>query len=262
MIHEDLPRVYTRGAGHERLVTRAEAASALGYSITSMAAVMRRSPQRWPRPVALLRHGRVWQLLWDLDELEAAAPRAEPGARLGSVATITDPDGILTCLECGGRYRSLGAHLARAHDMTGAEYRERHRLPATGALMADAGRAEQSVRMYAEIAEDPDAIAHLAPYQDRGRLDRMRAEGVESIRRTVGYESVRASRRPGQRYAAQVMAGSRLARLDERVRARGFDGVLGAVRATMHLSGRRAAEVTGLSATSVYRYRARLRGGT
>lgn len=249
----DVPRLITRPAG-SRLVTRKEAATALGYSVNSLATVMSRHPERWPRPAALLRVGRVWQLLWDLDELQAAAPSNAAAARLGRVATVSDPkDGAITCLECGQRYRNLGRHLHHAHAMSAAEYRAAHQLPASGALMADAQRAEARARM---LDED---TSHLDAYRDPERLDQLRVDAVESLRETADYELVRAARLPGRRYAAQVMQGNRRAALDERVRAHGgWDGIEDAIASTRHLTVKAAAKATGMSETSVRRWRTTL----
>ncbi len=47
----------------------------------------------------------------------------------------TTPDGRLICEECGQAFASLGGHL-KAHDMTGAEYKEAHNLPRRQPLVA------------------------------------------------------------------------------------------------------------------------------
>jgi len=224
----------------------------LGYSQKSLATLMSRYPDRWPRPAALLRVGRVWQLLWDMDELLEAAPATAADARLGGASTISDPDGAITCLECRQRFRNLGRHLSHAHAMTADEYRAAHQLPATGALMADAQRSEGRARML-----DTDT-SHLDAYRDPEHLDELRVGAVESLRETADYERVRAARLPGRRYAAQVMSGRRRTILDDRVCEHGWDGLEAAIAGTRHLSVREATEATGLSETSLRRWRDKL----
>lgn len=245
-------------AGERRLVTRAEAAVALGYSPRSLATVMSRHRDRWPAPVGRRRVGRVWQHLYDLDEMLAAAPPARPDrdAPLTSAATISDPDGLLTCLECEGRYRSLGRHLAAAHAMTGAEYREAHQLPATGALWADGLRADAQARQRAALVEDPDHLAHLTPYQTPQWARRIAASAAEPLDRTRGYDLVRLHRLPGQRHAVRQMVAARLARLDRAAQEHGYRDLADAIAATRTLTAAEAARRIGVSPQTVRRRRA------
>ena len=138
--------------------------------------------------------------------------------------------------------------------MTGDEYREAHRLPATGALAADGVRAAIGDRMRQVIADDPHALDHLNV--SREFLDAIRSP--ERVSETRAYESVRVRQLRGQRYAVQVMAGRRRAIQDEALRRRGYDGLDGAIRATAHLSVREAAAATGLGQTTIRRWRTRL----
>lgn len=254
---DELPRLIERPHG-SRLVTRTEAAELLGYSPTSMATVMGRDPQRWPRAVALERHGRVWRMLWDADELLSAAPPASTIERRGGTATISDADGLLTCLECGRRFRSLGRHLQAAHDLGAGEYRQRHHLPATGALSADGVREGQSERQQDRLTDDPDAFAHLEPYQQHEHLNQLRAAAIESHRSTVGSQLVRAHRLPGQHYAVQVMLARRWERLEGLARAAGFQSLGAAIQETADLSAAAAARHIGIAASTVTRWRAKL----
>lgn len=246
----DLPRLAVRPPG-SRLVTRAEAATALGYSAKSLASLMSRHPDRWPEPVALLRVGRVWRMLWDLDALLALSPQST-GREARSRPTVSDSDGILTCLECGRRYRALGAHLRRAHDMTAAEYRDTHQLPRTAALAADSTRTLGRERM---LAED---TSHLDAYRTRDRLAELLPAGIASARQTRDYEVVREHRLPGQRRAAQVMQARRAEALEARALARGYRSVADGIEQTREMPTRAAAAALGISATSVLRWRARL----
>lgn len=256
MSTDDLPRLVERPHG-SRLVTRVEAAALLGYSVKSMATVMSRDPARWPRPAALLHSGRVWLMLWDADELVAAAPQASATTRRGSASTISDSDGLLTCLECTRRFRSLGRHLQAAHGVTAAEYRQRHHLPATGALSADGMREDTSNRQRARLAGDPAAFDHLRPYQDGNRLDQIRETAIEAHRGTMSTDLVRTHRLAGQRYAVQVMAASRRERLDEIARRAGFGSMDAAVRETADLALKSAARRIGVGPSTVARWRAK-----
>lgn len=252
----DLPRLLERPHG-SALLTRVEVADLLGYSRSSMATVMGRDPGRWPRPAALLRRGRVWVMLWDADEIAAAAPSASATERRGSVATISDPDGLLTCGECGRRFRSLGRHLQAAHDLTGAEYRERHQLPAGGALSADGVRQDASDRQRAALADDPAVFDHLAAYRGAEYLDTIREAAIDAHHDTRSRDVVAAHRAPGQRYAVQVMAARRRARLDEVAQRAGFTSLQHAIEATTGLSSREAGRRIGIGASSVLRHRRR-----
>jgi len=247
---DDLPRLVARQSG-SRLVTRREAADDLGYSAASLATLISRYPQRWPRPAAMLRVGRVWQMLWDLDELQSAVPPLRE-SRIGRGSTVSESDGIIRCLECGLRFRNLGRHLNAAHDMTAAEYRSAHQLPATAALMADAQRAQGHDRMM-----DAD-IAHLAKFRTPEHLNQMRAAAIESIRVTEDYAAVRAARAAGRRYAVQVMHGKRMLAIDDKARQAGYEGIDDAIRATQALAGTAAAAKIGIGHTTVLRRRAQL----
>jgi len=244
---DGLPRLMERPAG-STLVTRGEAGAMLGYSATSLATLMHRHPDRWPDPVALLRVGRVWQKLWNAAELRAAAPPTQATERRGARATVSDPDGLLTCLECNIRLRGL----------TAAEYRERHRLPATGALQADGLRQAGSERQRAILADDPAALDHLRPWQDPSHLDAIRSAAVETHHETRGRPLVRAHRAPGQRAGVQAMLDSRQAKLDATAVAAGYESLEDAVRRTADLSAREAAARVGVGESTVRRWRAKL----
>lgn len=252
----DLPRLLEREHG-SRLVTRTEAAEMLGYSPRSMATVMSRDPGRWPRPAALLRRGRVWLMLWDADEILAAAPPATASERAGSVATISGPDGLLTCLECGRRFRALGRHLHVAHSLTAIEYRARHGLPATGALASDGMRQAGAQRQHARLADDPTALDHLRPYREAAHLDRQREAAIEAHRDTMSRDVVREHRLPGQRYAVQVMAGRRRERLDEIAQRAGFASIEAAISETRSMTAKAAGRRIGIGASTVARWRAK-----
>jgi hypothetical protein len=139
------------------LVSRAEAATALGYANRhTLGTVMRTEPHRWPAPVACRLQPR--EPLWDLDELRAAD---RPAGQLGRAATISDPDGVIACLECGRRLRNLGPHLASAHGLDAVAYRARHDLPATAALTADQTRAVMRTKALQAMRADPTILPRL-----------------------------------------------------------------------------------------------------
>jgi len=259
MTDRDLPRLLERPHS-SRLLTRDEVADRLGYSRTSMATVMSRDPQRWPRPAAMLRRGRVWVLLWDADEIDAVAPPATATQRRGARATVSDSDGLLTCLECGRRYRSLGRHLHAAHQLSAAEYRARHDLPATAALRADGDRERSAQYWRQRLAVDPTAVDHLQPWNRPDHLDAIRPKAIEVHRSTRELEIVRAHRAPGQRYAVQAMLARRRARLDDLARAAGYPDFAAAIEAMRDLPATEAARRIGCGASTVRRYRARRPG--
>ncbi len=244
-----------------RLGTRAQAAAEVGYSAASLATVMRRNPGVWPSPVGRWKRGRTWVLLWDLDEIVAAAPPATAVTRRLSMPTVSGGDGLLTCLECGRVLRALGRHLRQAHGLTAEEYRARHQLPAGAALVSDGQRERLGALMADRMAKDPDALSHLTRYQDKERLDGMRVEAITSLRQTQDYEIVRQHRAPGREHAAARMAAVRRDMLQLRLREAGFADVEDAIARTAHMSVADAAAATTLGRTSIRRWRQRLNQG-
>ena len=242
-----LPRLPQRPEG---VVTRRELAAALGYSETSMAMTLARHPE-WPGPVALVQHPvhRQWVLVYDLAAMLEAVPAATAVTRAGARPRVSEPDGVVVCLECGRRLRALGRHLQAAHDLTAQEYRDRHRLPSTAALMADGVRERQSERM-----RDEDT-SHLAQWQTRDHLDSIRDTAAQKA--TADFELVRAHRLPGRQRAAKVMQERRRQILEDKVRAHGYDGLDDGIRRTMHLTTYAAAEALGIGPNTVTRHRRR-----
>lgn len=240
-----------------RLVTRAEAAEALGYSLSSLATMMSRNPDRWPAPVSHRKNrasrGRV--LLYDLDELISVAGfKGARSTRIGDGTSIADDDGLLTCLECGRRFRGLGSHLRRAHEITGDEYREAHGLPAMAALSSDdTRRRSQEIGLARKEAGE---LEYLAPYQTAERAREIGGRpGVDVSADSRDHEAVRRNRRPGQERAVIRMVGARMAKLEQAARDHGYDGVDDAVEKTLHLSAKAAARATGLSPQTITRRR-------
>lgn len=238
------------------LITRAEAAELLGYSLATLATYMARDPEAWPRPI-----GKRGQAnLYDREALLAAARPAHSSVgddRLGAASSISDPDGLITCLYCGHRARNLGQHLKHRHQVSARDYRVEHKLPATGALMADGVREANSRRQRERLDAEPTALDHLRPYHCSEWTTAIAREAAETIRETSGYETVRARHAPGRRAGVEAMAAARARQLAAKVVARGFESVGEAIEATRSLPVREASARTGLSATTVRRWRQR-----
>ncbi|WP_197370976.1 MucR family transcriptional regulator, partial [Streptomyces clavuligerus] len=171
-----------------RPVTRREAEPLLGYAPGSLKAVMQQQRGRWPAPVACRVRGRA--LLYDLEELRAVAARGGDGRsrRPGGA----DADGLVTCLSCGRRFRSLGPHLARAHHTTAAEYRAEHRLAATTALMATDVRTALSRARTSAMADDPSLVTRMRSATPP--LKELTRRATEARSGTDGLPAVRAAR--------------------------------------------------------------------
>ncbi|MBP2333277.1 MucR family transcriptional regulator [Corynebacterium freneyi] len=101
----------------------------------------------------------------DLAEPEVGSPSGH--GRYG----VLDVDGDrVLCHECGGWYRSVGAHVGRAHDLAAREYKIRHGLPLGTALVApdvSAARSRHATERVGteawkrlESRRDPTAASH------------------------------------------------------------------------------------------------------
>ncbi|GAA1553566.1 MucR family transcriptional regulator [Streptomyces globosus] len=236
-----------------RLVTRREAEPLLGYAPSSLKAVMQQQRDRWPDPVACRVKGRA--LLYELEALEAVARSGGVRSRRPAGA---DADGLVTCLSCGRRFRSLGPHLARAHHMTAAEYRAEHRLPATTALMATGVRVALSQARTAAMADDPELLGRMqAAALPRQELARRSAESRVG---TDALPAVRAARAAGARRTLPAAQQARRAALEARAQAAGFASMAAAIEATRHLPSRAAATQLGIGASTVKRWRRRASG--
>ncbi len=235
-----------------RLVTRREAEPLLGYAPGSLKAVMQQQRGRWPAPVACRIRGRA--LLWDLGELQAAARK---GTGLGSRRPDgAGPDGLVTCLECGRRFRSLGPHLARAHGITAAAYREQHHLPASTALMATATRGTLSAVRLEAIRENPDLLDRMtSATPPPEELNRRSAEARAG---TNDLPAVRAARRRGWDVSVRRAYQVRQERREQAARSAGYTSWAEAVNATRHLSERQAASLLSVGKTTIQRWRARV----
>ncbi|MEE1737030.1 MucR family transcriptional regulator [Streptomyces sp. BE147] len=238
----------TRAGSASRLVTRREAEPLLGYAPSSLKAVMQQQRGRWPDPVACRVKGRA--LLYELEALRAVV---RPGAVRSRRPAGADADGLMTCLSCGRRFRSLGPHLARAHDMTAAEYRAEHCLPASAALMATEARAALSQARTAAMASNPEMLdrmrAAALPQQELAR------RSADSRTGTNDLPAVRAARAAGARRTLPAAQQARRAALEAKAQAAGFKSVAAAIEATRHLPSRAAATQIGIGASTVKRWR-------
>lgn len=214
-----------------QLVSRAEAAPVLGYANRdSLGLVMRARPERWPAPVACRLRPR--ELLWDLAELRAADHHGGP---VGRGATVSDPDGLITCLECDRRLRNLGPHLVRAHGLDAVAYRARHDLPATAALTADQTRALMRESQLAAMGADPTILPRL-------QAGPTRRVPVPRIPRDTGPARSPAAALERERFA----------------RAAGYPDWATAIGATRHLTQEGAAQQLGCAVSTIKRWRSRL----
>ncbi|WP_331731394.1 MucR family transcriptional regulator [Streptomyces sp. NBC_00073] len=235
-----------------QLVTRREAEPLLGYAANSLKVVMQqqRGLGRWPAPTACRIRDRA--LLWDLGELLAVG-RPE-GVRSRRVSG-SDPDGLVTCLSCGRRFRSLGPHLARAHQTTAADYRAEHRLPATTTLMADQTRSTLSAARIDLMEHDPEVLdrirrAALPPAE-------LYRRSKEAIAATANLPSVRANRAAAARRSLMYANAALRTALESKARDAGFGSMTDAIEATKTLPISAAAERIGVGVTTIKRWRAR-----
>ncbi|MCO8308788.1 MucR family transcriptional regulator [Streptomyces sp. RKCA744] len=190
--------------------------------------------------------------MWDLQALHAVARQGEVRSRRPAGA---DADGLITCLSCGHRYRSLGPHLARTHRMTAAEYRAEHRLPATTALMATDVRGALSQARTSAMADDPDLVGRMRaaslPQQELSRRSADARAGTNDL------PAVRAARAAGARRSLPAAQQARRNALDAKAVAAGFTSMSAAIDATRHLPSRAAAKRIGVGASTVKRWRHR-----
>lgn len=233
----------------ELLVARREAEPLLGYAPGSLKVAMRQQPGRWPSPVACRVRDRALQ--WDLGQLRAAV--AVPDASRSRRHRGADADGLVTCLSCGRRYRSLGPHLARTHHITAREYRAMHHLPATSTLMATDTRAVLSAARIQLITDDPAVLENMrAATPGVDHLGRLAAEGRSATDELPVVRAARAAAAAQARVHSSIRAA---ARRDELAQAAGYRDFRAAIEATRSLSARRAAELLGVGATTVKRWR-------
>ncbi|MFJ2193731.1 MucR family transcriptional regulator [Kitasatospora sp. NPDC087861] len=204
---------------------------------------------RWPDPVACRRRDRA--LLWELDALLAAArPASEARSRRPDGA---DTDGLVTCLVCGRRFRSLAPHLARVHEMSAAEYRAEYALPASTALMATDVRSSLSQARREAMAADPDLLDPMRTATPP--LDELARRSAAARVGTDNLPAVRSARRAGALRTLPAANQARKEALEAVAQAAGFTSMTAAIEATRDLSSRAAARRIGITANTVRRWR-------
>lgn len=164
-----------------------------------------------------------------------------------------DADGLVTCLTCGQRFRSLGPHLYRAHQMSAAEYRAEHKLPASVALMATSTRQALSDARQRAMQEDPDLVGRMRAAtpspEELARLSAAARAGTNDLPR------VRAARRRGAQATQPRTVQTRREQMDAVARVAGYSSMTDAIEATRDLSSRQAAARIGVGASTVKRWR-------
>lgn len=75
----------------------------------------------------------------------------------GIFGVLDENDEGVLCHECGKRFRSLGNHAVMAHDLTAAEYKDKHGIPRKKSLASRAFRENVSAR-----SSKPEALARFA----------------------------------------------------------------------------------------------------
>jgi hypothetical protein len=167
--------------------------------------------------------------------------------------SAADDDGLVTCLICGKRYKSLGPHLFRIHQTSAADYRAAHQLPASATLMATSTRKALSAARQEAMKDDPELVARMRaatpPVKDIAR------RSAAARARTDGLEAVKASRRRGWDQAIAKSVAARREHLDQAARAAGFSSWRQALEDLQDRSSREVAERLGVGKTTVRRWR-------
>lgn len=174
---------------------------------------------------------------------------------MGKRPSAADDDGLVTCLICGRRFRSLGPHLFRIHHVTAVDYRTAHQLPATAALMATDTRATLSAARRVAMDEDPDLV---------GRMRAATPKAAELARRSASKRAatsrlplVKQARRQGWDVSVQKASAVREASREEMARKAGFTSWAEAIETTRALPSRQVAERLGVGKDMVLRWRRR-----
>lgn len=109
------------------------------------------------------------------------APRVGQPVGAGVYGRVDETvDGRLVCHECGGGYLNLAAHVALAHGMSAAEYRDVYELPRSTKLAAASVRER-----IGRSSSRPENLARLARVRDHVAASAARtAETFSAISRT------------------------------------------------------------------------------
>lgn len=164
-----------------------------------------------------------------------------------------DADGLVTCLVCDRRFRSLGPHLYRAHQMSAADYRAEHGLPAGAILMATATRQALSDARQRAMQEDPDLVGRMRAAAPP--VEELARRATEARAGTDDLAQVRAARRRGAQATQPLTVQARRNLMDATARAAGYASMREAIDATRALSSREAAARIGVGASTVKRWR-------
>jgi hypothetical protein len=166
-------------------------------------------------------------------------------------------DGRLQCLECGRWYRSLASHLHRSEDMTAAQYREKHGLPATRPLVAP-----DLSELWSEQAKDRLAARELISVEEHDPAKRKRAgrSGTTRHSETAVRPSVRAAHQEG------IVKGRTQAHENARAVLHGIAVSLryidweDLITRTRHLSVYKLAQLVGRDEGTIRYWRAKILG--
>lgn len=106
----------------------------------------------------------------------------------------------LLCHECGGTYQNLGTHVWGAHRLRAADYRARHGLGRSTALIGPVVAAKLSA-----ASSRADRLAHLAGVRDPDRA-RLAMTGVLAAQTRAGRaaRAAAAARRPTAEQLARL----------------------------------------------------------
>lgn len=159
-------------------------------------------------------------------------------------------DERLRCLECDNWYRQLPPHLRAVHDLSGAEYRERHQLPTRVPLRAPDLQRRASDQGKDRYANRPD----IRQYLEDGRAAQDRAASVPDQIRTARYPAVREARRRG----GAGRHDKALAEADARAQALGFADLAAYLTARADTSLNIITSELGMGRTPIRRWYARL----
>lgn len=147
--------------------------------------------------------------------------RSRPIRSREDVARYLDHERI-ECLECGRRYAFLPTHLTRAHDMTAAEYREAHSLPAGTPLAGKRYREEGRRRIHErhQAGDSSFASPEVAAKASRAASETGRGERPEWLREKQRQIAARIGPKPKHQVGATSPTGRDLVRAREYQQAR------------------------------------------
>lgn len=159
-------------------------------------------------------------------------------------------DGRLICLDCGRPFKLLAPHLARAHGVSTAQYRETHQLPRTLSLRT----AALSERARRQGADRYQRRVDIREAMDRGRMRPVDAAAVASSQETARRPMVLRTRKR----AAQGHADAARRRMVERVQGVGFADLRGYFAARSGVSVAAMARELGVARRTVDAWRQRV----